>query len=257
MRGRGGLRERPRLPDDRDEDRRAEHRRTHRQQGQPLRRAVVGAASPGAVGASPPLADQQSEPVVLAVLQPAQLRRRRELAMVAVADRGIRQRGLQAQRVGPGVLAPTHAAPLANIEQQPDIGAGERSEEALKRCAVDADRRNRELRHTSVLPDRRGGETVRGPAGSHAQPAKTAGARQPCRTPALSARVLAGAGSSTSRISLGQQGNARERVARCSEEPMPRQLPGRYLFDINKWNAAVCGYGASRSIAQPPWPSRR
>jgi hypothetical protein len=79
-------------------------------------------------------------PLVLAVLQLPHLGRRRQLRQVAVADARLAQRRLEALRVRPGVLAAAHAAPLAHVEDDPDLGLPQGPEEAGPVKAVDADR---------------------------------------------------------------------------------------------------------------------
>src|SRR5215212_3613501 len=85
-----------------------------------------------------------SQPVVLAVLQPAQFGRGRQLLAVAVLDAGPGQRSLQPNRVRPRVVAAAHAAPLAYVQQQAHAGPGQALEERLSREAVDADGRDRQ-----------------------------------------------------------------------------------------------------------------
>jgi hypothetical protein len=59
---------------------------------------------------------------------------------VRVVDAGLGERRFQALRVRPGVLAATHAAALAHVEEQLDVGIGESSEKAIAVEAVNADR---------------------------------------------------------------------------------------------------------------------
>jgi putative oxidoreductase len=61
---------------------------------------------------------------------------------VAVLDVRIREGGLEARGVGPGVLAPAHAPPLADVEQNPDVDLAECSEERIRAESVHADRAN-------------------------------------------------------------------------------------------------------------------
>jgi len=84
-----------------------------------------------------------ADPVVLGVLNPTQLGRRRQLPVVRVADPGLRERLLQALRIRPRVLAAANAPALADVDEQPDVRVVQRLEEALERPAVDADRRER------------------------------------------------------------------------------------------------------------------
>src|SRR5688572_23658406 len=58
---------------------------------------------------------------VLAVLQAAKLGGRGELLVVLVADARLRERGLQALRVRPRVLAASHAPSLPHVEQEADV----------------------------------------------------------------------------------------------------------------------------------------
>jgi hypothetical protein len=59
---------------------------------------------------------------------------------VAVGDARILERGFEAAGVRPGILAPAHAAPLADIEEKRYPGAPEGRDEAGPVEAVDADR---------------------------------------------------------------------------------------------------------------------
>src|SRR4051794_11229493 len=79
------------------------------------------------------------EPLVLAVLQLAQLGGRRQVDAVLVLDAGLRERILQAPGVGPRVLRPAHAAPLAHIDEAPDVALAQGGQERLGAEAVDAD----------------------------------------------------------------------------------------------------------------------
>jgi hypothetical protein len=72
----------------------------------------------------------------------AELRRRSELLVVRVGDAGSFECRLEPLRVRPGVLAPAHAAALADVDDEPDVGLAERVEEALERPVVDPDRRD-------------------------------------------------------------------------------------------------------------------
>jgi hypothetical protein len=77
---------------------------------------------------------------VLAVLELAELGRRRELATVLIVDARLRQRRLQAQRVRPRVLRAPNAATLSNVEHEADIGVAQLSQEAGGCETVDPDR---------------------------------------------------------------------------------------------------------------------
>src|SRR5947209_15632722 len=66
------------------------------------------------------LADAQAS--VLAVLQLAHGGRGCQLPVVLVGDSRLAQRGLQAQRVCPRVLAAAHTAALADVQPEPDDG---------------------------------------------------------------------------------------------------------------------------------------
>src|SRR3954467_7556971 len=59
-------------------------------------------------------------PVVLAVLELAQLGRRGQIGLVLVADARIGESCLQALGVRPRVLAPAHAAALADVDDPLD-----------------------------------------------------------------------------------------------------------------------------------------
>src|SRR5207244_2519405 len=76
------------------------------------------------------------------VLELAQLRRRRELLVVAVRDGGGGERGFEALRVRPRVLGAAHAAPLADVQHLDDLRLAQAVDERLERGAVDADRRD-------------------------------------------------------------------------------------------------------------------
>jgi len=90
--------------------------------------------------------------IVDRVLQPAQLRRRRQLRKMAIFESGEGERILESLGVRPRVLRAAHAAPLANIEYQHDVGVCERVQEALERGAIDADGSN-PASHSSVADD--------------------------------------------------------------------------------------------------------
>src|SRR4051794_13693898 len=78
--------------------------------------------------------------VVLGVLQPPQLRRRRQLRMVFVGNARLGERRLEPLRVRPRVLGPAHAAALADVEQDADVRIAQRADEVLCGEAVHADR---------------------------------------------------------------------------------------------------------------------
>src|SRR5690606_22918096 len=80
-----------------------------------------------------------AQAVVLAVLQPAQFGRRRQLLDVPVADARGGERALEPHRVRPGVVGAADAAALAQVEQQPHAPVGELFEEGAGGEAVDAD----------------------------------------------------------------------------------------------------------------------
>lgn len=65
------------------------------------------------------LADAKSR--ILPVLQVTELGRRSELLMMSVLDSSPGEYLLKAGRVGPGILGPSDAAPLANVEHLADI----------------------------------------------------------------------------------------------------------------------------------------
>ena len=79
-------------------------------------------------------------PVVLRVLEPAQLRGGRQLEMMLVAHPRPLERCLEPLRVRPGVLASAHAAALAHVQQEADAGRGERLQELVEGPPVDPDR---------------------------------------------------------------------------------------------------------------------
>src|SRR4051812_11679073 len=86
-----------------------------------------------------PLSDAGAR--VLGVLELPQLRRRCEVLEVDVADPGLGERGPEAARIRPRVLAPAHATPLPYVDQDADIGAFERAHERIAVKAVHADGR--------------------------------------------------------------------------------------------------------------------
>jgi hypothetical protein len=61
--------------------------------------------------------------------------------VVRVGDAGLGERALEALCVRPGVLAPADASPLTYVDEESDVRAAERVEEAVDCPAVDADRR--------------------------------------------------------------------------------------------------------------------
>jgi len=76
-------------------------------------------------------------------LQLAQLGRGRQLRDVPVLDPGLRERRLQPERVGPGVLAAADAPPLPHVDHHRNLMALERVEEIVEAGLVDAHRGNR------------------------------------------------------------------------------------------------------------------
>jgi hypothetical protein len=92
-----------------------------------------------------------AQPVVLPVLELPKLGRRRELFPVVVRDPRLREGRLEPLRVRPRVLAPAHAAPLADVEDEADIRLAQRLEEALERPPVDADRGDLRIQNAPSL----------------------------------------------------------------------------------------------------------
>jgi hypothetical protein len=84
-----------------------------------------------------------SHPVVLVVLELAKLSGRRELPMVAVADSGVGQQGLQSPGVGPREVRAADPATLAHVHQQRHLGIVQGLQEGVGGEAVDADRGQR------------------------------------------------------------------------------------------------------------------
>ena len=76
---------------------------------------------------------------VFGVLEVTQFGRGGELGVVLIGDAGLRQRRLQADRVGPRVFGTADSATLADIEQQADIRLRQRVGELAEPPAVDAD----------------------------------------------------------------------------------------------------------------------
>ena len=58
---------------------------------------------------------------------------------------------LEALRIGPGVLAAAHAAPLAHVEHETGVRSAQRREKRLERPAVDADREQLRIQNTATL----------------------------------------------------------------------------------------------------------
>ena len=65
---------------------------------------------------------------------------------------GVGEGRLEARRVRPGVLAPAHAAPLAHVEQDPDVGLAQRGQEGIRAESVHTDRAN--AGHSAIVPCR-------------------------------------------------------------------------------------------------------
>jgi hypothetical protein len=63
--------------------------------------------------------------------------------VVRVPDAGVCKRQLKTPRVRPGVFRAANSAPLAHVDDQPDICPAQRIEEPLERPAVDTNRRDR------------------------------------------------------------------------------------------------------------------
>lgn len=77
---------------------------------------------------------------VLGVLDVTQLGRRRQLLVVLVGDAGVDERGLQAAGVRPCVLPAADAAALADVEQEPDVGARQGLQKVVEIPFVHPDR---------------------------------------------------------------------------------------------------------------------
>lgn len=77
---------------------------------------------------------------VLGVLEVPQLGGGRQFPVVRVGDAGVRERGLQAAGVCPRVLAAADAPALADVEQQPHVGPGQRLQKVAKVPFVHPDR---------------------------------------------------------------------------------------------------------------------
>ena len=89
-----------------------------------------------------------AEPVVLAVLELAQLGGGGELGVVAVADPSLGEGLLEALGVRPGVLGAAHAAALAYVEQEPHVGP--RSAGASLRNSSEARSRRPSMRRSQA-----------------------------------------------------------------------------------------------------------
>ena len=83
-----------------------------------------------------------------------------KLPVVTVGDAGRHHRGLEPGRIGPGVLAPADATPLTHVDQQPHVGAAQRSQERVEIPLVNTD--GHDMRHAmndatatapSTIPD--------------------------------------------------------------------------------------------------------
>ncbi len=86
------------------------------------------------------LADADSR--ILPVLKLTELGGRSELLLVSVLDAGSGEGLLKTGRVGPRVLSPADAAPLANVEQLADVRPAQSVEKAVYPGAVHPNRGN-------------------------------------------------------------------------------------------------------------------